>query len=310
VFSLSALQSKPFTRGSGFTTACDVNKRPTRKPDARARTETSGFAMDLLREWSHWNPATPPFILESDEVVLRSERSARAVITIRNWPDAHRAADFCAPKDHRLHLGLLPQPFLGDLRRASVYVLLLNPGLGPTDYYGENEVPEYRKALLANLKQKFERRSLPFLFLDPQYAWHGGFGWWHGKLAGVISRLAETWDVRFGKARARLARELASIELLPYHSPSFRDAGGWIRDLRSVTLARSFVCDIVVPRVRRGEAIVIATRQAKIWNLPKHSGVVNYNGQQARAAHLSPNSPGGSAILRHLARKDRRWSRD
>lgn len=262
--------------------------------------------MDLLRAWAEWKRNRPPFVLKSDRVVLSSARSARAVITIRNWPDAHRAADFCAPKDRRLHLGLLPQPFLGDLRRASIYILLLNPGLGPPDYYGEHEVGEYRKALVANLRQEFKRGSLPFLFLDPQYAWHGGFAWWHGKLAGVISCLAETWAVPFAEARARLARELASIELVPYHSPSFWDAGGWIRDLQSVALARAFVCDIVVPRVRRGEAIVIVTRQAKVWNLPRHSRIVRYSGQQARAAHLSPESPGGRAILRHLARKDRR----
>jgi len=228
------------------------------------------------------------------------------VITIRNWPDAYRAADFCAPKDHRLHLGLLPQPFLGDLRRASIYILLLNPGLSPRDYYGEDKVGEYRKALVANLRQKFKRGSLPFLFLDPQYSWHGGFSWWHGKLARVISCLANRWAVSFAEARARLARELASIELVPYHSPSFRDPGGWIRNLESVALARAFVSDTVVPRVRRGEAIVIVTRQAKVWNLPRHSRIVRYSGQQARAAHLSPESPGGRAILRHLARKDRR----
>lgn len=47
-------------------------------------------------------------------------------------------------------------------------------------------------------------------------------------------------------------------------------------------------------------------RDAPSQNLgsAKYSGVVNYNGQQARAADLSPDNPGGSAILRHLVRKD------
>ena len=254
--------------------------------------------MDLLQEWAEWKSDRPPFALESDQAVLSLTRAARAVITFRNWPDAHRAADFCAPRDCRFHFGLLPQPFIGDLRRASIYILLLNPGLSPSDYYGEYEVEEYRKALLTNLKQRFKRGSLPFLFLDPQYSWHGGFAWWHGKLAGVISRLAKTWDVSFAEARARLARELASIELVPYHSSGY--AGGWIRHLESVSLARAFVRDIVVNRVRCGEAIAIVARQAKLWNLPKHPRIVCYTGQQARAAHISPESSGGALILRHL----------
>ena len=46
--------------------------------------------------------------------------------------------------------------------------------------------------------------------------------------------------------------------------------------------------DTVVPRVRSGKAILIVTRQAKAWDLPRHRGIICYSGQQARAAHLSP----------------------
>lgn len=166
-------------------------------------------------------------------------------------------------------------------------------------------MPEYRKALLANLKQEFKPGSLPFLFLDPHYSWHGGFAWWQGKLAGVISLLADTLSIPFACARARLARELASIELVPYHSPSSRDGGDWIRHLHSVCLAGEFVRDTVVPRVRSGQAIVIAARQVEVWDLPNHPRIIRYSPQEARAAHLSPGSRGGKAILRHLARQCR-----
>jgi hypothetical protein len=223
------------------------------------------------------------------------------VVTYRSWREASGAADFCAPGDSRLHLGLLPQPFLGDVRRATIYTLLLNPGLGPDDYYGEYEVPEYRAALLANLKQTSRGASaIPFLFLYPQFAWHGGFDWWHGKLAKVIERLASARRVSFSEARRHLASVIASIELVPYHSAAFKNTGGLIRKLRSVDLARRFVADFVLPRVQSGEAIVIVTRKVKAWNLPEHPGVVTYSAAQARAAHLTPDSPGGKAILRHL----------
>jgi len=254
--------------------------------------------MNLIREWANWRARRAPFVLKSDEAVLLSERNARRIVKIRSWQQAHRGEDFCAPKDSRLHLGLLPQPFLGDLRSASIYILGLNPGVGPGDYYAEYEVAKFRGALLANLKQKFRRGSLPFLFLDPQYAWHGGFAWWHGKLAKVISYLAEeTWQDSFAEARACLAGKLASIELVPYHSS--KSPGGWIR-LESVSLALAFVHNSVVPRVRSGNAIAIAIRQAKIWKLPEETGFVSYTRQEARAASLSPNTRGGRAILRHL----------
>jgi hypothetical protein len=257
--------------------------------------------MNLLDAWANWHPASAPFVLDGDREVLNSEQSARAVVTYRSWREASGAPDFCAPGDRRLHLGLLPLPFFGDVRRATVYILLLNPGLGPDDYYGEYEVSKYRATLLTNLKQEFHDASLiPFPFLDPQFAWHGGFHWWHAKLAKVIEHLASARRISFSEARSHLGSVIASIELVPYHSPAFRDVGGWVHKLRSVDLARRFVVDFVLPRVRSREAIVIVTRKVADWHLPEHPGVVAYSAVQARAAHLTPDSPGGAAILRHL----------
>jgi hypothetical protein len=256
--------------------------------------------MDLLSEWAQWRCSSPPYVLNADRPVLLSPRSQKWVDTA-TWPRVHRGNTFCAPGNKNLQLGLLPQPFFGDLRKASIYVLLLNPGVGPSDYYGESAVPPYRKALLATLRQQFAPGSISFIFLDPQFSWHGGFGWWHGKFARLIARLAKEWEVPFRDARARLGSRLASIELVPYHSSVFQDHG-WIRGLHSVALACAFVRDRVIPRVRDGQAIAIVTRHASTWNLPHHSRIIKYSGQQARAAHLTPDSPGGRAILKLLLR--------
>jgi hypothetical protein len=143
---------------------------------------------ELLRAWAAWRPTSPPHVLNEDRETLTSSNSANYVTVIKSWREAFEKDDFPFSDDRKLHLGLLPQPFCGDLQRASVYVLSLNPGLAPGDYYGEYEVPAFRKALVNNLKQE-SLGSIPFFFLDPQYAWHGGFRWWHGKLEGLIKKL-------------------------------------------------------------------------------------------------------------------------
>jgi hypothetical protein len=94
--------------------------------------------------------------------------------------------------------------------------------------------------------------------------------------------------------------ELASIELLPYHSRAFHDSGGWLGKLRSVALAKRFVTDFVLSRVKRGEAIAIVVRKTQSWGLPEISGVIRYEGKLAQGAHLTPDSPGGRAILTQL----------
>jgi len=259
---------------------------------------------DLLSAWEHWTPPDqPPLLLDADWPYFESARSRRAMATIADWNSLISAEDFGEPGERELHLSLIPQPFSGDLKRASVYLLLLNPGLGAWDYYGEDKVPEFRQTLLDNLRQRFTSDRFPFLWLDPQFSWHGGFAWWHTKLAKVIQVLAEQWSVSFSEARTRLAAELASIELFPYHSASFHDADGWLRRLPSVQLARSFVQTVVLERVRRHDAIVIVTRQANLWGLPAEEGITTYTAQQARAAHMTPDSPGGVAIIGHLTKR-------
>jgi hypothetical protein len=255
--------------------------------------------VDLISFWASYDPTEAPFVPEADLDVLGSERSRSASVTLSGWREAIAQENFCRPGDRRLHLGLLPMPFVGDLRRATTYLLLLNPGLSPSDYYGEYEVPAYRDALLRNLRQE-QHTTEPFVFLDPQFAWHSGFRWWHRKLAGLITHLSEAWKVNFAEARSRVGSRVAAIEMVPYHSESFKDAGSWVRDLPSARAARAFVRDTVMRRVRAGEAAVVVTRQAEHWGIAEEGGVVVYRGAEAQGAHLTPKSKGGQAILDHL----------
>ncbi len=184
-------------------------------------------------------------------------------------------------------------------------LLMLNPGLGPGAYY-ECEIPSFRRALLANLRQERLSGVPPFACLDPQFAWHGGFDYWNGKLSAIIQALAEARQMSSAAARADLSVKFACTQLLPYHSASFADGGRWLQRLESVRLAGEFVQQTVVERVRTKQAIAIVTRQVGRWNqylpddLQEEHGVIRYSPREARAAHLTPTSRGGRAILRHL----------
>ena len=221
----------------------------------------------------------------------------------RSWREATRAPDFCKSGDKRLHLGLIPIPFMGDMLNASIYVLMLNPGLGPGDYF-EYKVPSLRRALLANLRQERIPGVMPFVCQTPRFAWHGGFGYWHQKLKGVIEALAASRGMSLADARSTLGTKLAVVQLVPYHSAEFNQKA--LQQLSSVCLATDFVRRTVAKRVRGEEAIVIVTRQVKIWDqclpddLGEEHGIIRYTASEARAASLGPKSRGGRAILRRL----------
>jgi len=267
--------------------------------------------VSLLREWRKWDPEKFPYVLDADADVLESPRWKSRVVKYPGWREATRDPDFWNSDDKRLHLGLFPVPFIGDMRKASIYVLMLNPGLGPGDYF-EYKVPSFRRALLANLRQKHKKGAMPFVCLDPRFAWQGGFGYWHQKLKGVIKALAKSKRMSLAEARWTLGTELAVVQLVPYHSTTFVNQKA-LQQLTSVRLAKNFVRRTVAKRVRARDAIVIVTRQVKIWDqclpddLVEEHGIIRYTASEARSASLSTKSRGGRAILRKLGVSTDSW---
>lgn len=195
-------------------------------------------------------------------------------------------------------VSLLPVPYLGDLKKADIFVLMLNPGLGLSDYITEHD-PEHARAHRAIIRQKLKGFDFPFISLDPRFAWTGGFHWWEKKLRGVVTEIARTHDVTYWQALRNLSRRLAAIELFPYHSIRFKGSKK-LGQLPSVIAARTFVNEVLVPRAKRGELKIIAARKVKAWGIKRSLHVVTYSGGQSRGASLGPNTPGGKAILHRI----------
>jgi hypothetical protein len=234
-------------------------------------------------------------------VLLEPEVKLRWICSFKGWSPYLTQNDFGSTNSGRLHLGLLPMPFAGDLLRARVYVLLLNPGLEPLDYFAEWEVPAFRAAVLANYAQ-----APPggMFFLDQHFAWHGGGRYWSGRLRGVISELSTRLDVPYGTAQQRLQRDVCVLEMFAYHSTQWQLPPKIAARLRSSELIRSFVHEVLQPRAAVGDATLIVTRQSRAWGLHEGPGIVIYKGMVRRGAHMGPTSSGGAALLEQLARDD------
>jgi hypothetical protein len=254
---------------------------------------------EIITRWRSLSLNSAPFVLSGDEVLAQNEL-AHPPYSFGEFVDSPA---FESP-GNRFHLGLLPIPFVGDLERATIYILLLNPGFSPDDYFGEERVPEYREALCRNLQQRLEDSTYPFYCLDPRFSWHAGFTYWHGRLRGIAVQLARVRNIRYQEALAELARSICALELVPYHSAYFKLPDRVLSSLASVRLAQAFVQDFVLPKIISSEATVIVTRSARYWDLPSGADTVVYQGGETRGAFLSPNTRGGAAILRRLAMTD------
>lgn len=209
-----------------------------------------------------------------------------------------------------LHLNLLPDPYQGDLDRAKVFILLTNPSVSACNYYAEANVPKYKDALIARLNQtRPDDGPIQHMFLDPEFAWTAAFAWWERKLRGVTKIIAdEHFDGDYGKALGKVSENIASIELVPYHSlhtprPSLMRKSSQGEALASTNVARSFISNL---RKKRNLTIIVM-RRVEDWGFGgpdndklahlDQANIVKYDGKKAQSASLVPDSPGGIAIL-------------
>jgi hypothetical protein len=252
----------------------------------------------LIEFWQRCRLEGPPFAHPADWPALKGAGGRHIDAEpkdFRAFVASDRFGDFA---DSRLHLSLLPIPYGGNLRTAEIFILLLNPGFSFTDYYAETCVPVFRNRLERTLAQDFGQTEFPFLWLDPEYCWHSGFVWWERKLRDVADCIAKArFNGRYLDALRDLARRVAHVELVPYHSPSFR-AHRLIENLPSVRAAREFARTGLVTAANRGEKTIIVTRQVSAWGLsPETRNLIAYEGGLRRGASLGPTTPGGRAIL-------------
>lgn len=220
------------------------------------------MAEDLIEFWQRYSITAPPFIHPDDrDAMYRILRHGNRwveddAVSFDSYINHRRFGD---PDDNFLHLSLLPKPYAGDLCNADIVILLLNPGLDYCDYWAEHKRPDFRERLEQNLTQSFAGVDYPFSALDPQFCWYSGFMWWERKLRGVVQEIAKKQHSSYLDALRSLSQRLACIELIPYHSASFRDHN-LISQLPSIAKAKSFVHGVLVPEAIAMKRTLIVTR--------------------------------------------------
>jgi hypothetical protein len=189
-----------------------------------------------------------------------------AVSHHKSWSTLISSDRFGALEGSAFHVGLLPMPYLGSLKHARVFLVSLNPGLGPPDYFGEHQVAAYREALLANLRQDGDAR-LPFL--EPNHSWHGGSAYWAPRLREIHQGVATRLKLTPRESLELCARRIAVLELVPYHSSNFRMSRRGIDAMGSTHLVRNFVFQELLPRHRKGDCKLIVLRSRELWLRPE-----------------------------------------
>ena len=256
---------------------------------------TSKAMEDLIGAW-RGVPPEGPYVLPADQRALAEYQR----LTVRHNSFAAYCADPCfGLDDGRLHIGLIPQPYVGNLREADVFLLMANPGLGPLDYFAEEYSSEYRNTQFQDLHQ---RDVSGFSSLNPKESWHGGGQYWQGRFRDLALGLCESTDCSFKDAFEVLARRVACLQLVPYHSTRFGIPMKLRESLKSVQLMKGFVHQDLRPRASNGEILIIVLRRVDEWGLgsEESESILTYPRNLRRGAFISRKSPGYQKILAFL----------
>lgn len=256
-------------------------------------------AKDLLSAWRGINLSKSPFILNGDHILI--EKGCCHSYSCFN--DYISDSDFGIASPHKIHAGLIPIPYAGDILNANIYILALNPGFGPHDYYAESYNNEFRKARIQQLRQEHMDNLYPWSDLNPLFCWHGGWKYWTSRLGDIINKLSEQKRTPYKEALMLLSKNIACLEYVPYHSKSYGIRRSIVDKMLSSTLMKAFVHDYVVPKAIRGDAIIVVTRHVDVWELPQNHNIVTYNAAESRAAYLNLKSPGGKMIAKIMGLK-------
>lgn len=253
---------------------------------------------ELIEGWRKCQVESHPYYFPGDEDVINS----RKIIEHKSFDEFIVSEEFGPALDSqkRFHVGLLPCPYVGNLRKASIFILTLNPGFMPCDYFAEQN-GEFREALKKNLRQKNTDDTYPHICLNPRFSWHPGFTYWQRRLHDITKALMKKEDIKYQQALSQLAQKVACLELMPYHSKSSPNFSP-LKNLPSIRAMLDYVRQVLVKRVRAGTAIIIAIRGGENWGLPKHKNIIVYKGKAVpRNGYLPRESQ--EKIAEHLRLK-------
>jgi hypothetical protein len=175
------------------------------------------------------------------------------------------------------HTGFVPGPYCGDLQNARVYFLMLNPGFSPRGYHDQDD-PDYRAAMVSALTQK--KTAYPFFPLNPAFCWAGAAEYWLAKLKPLFEKYQGRGE-SYHKTAAVLSRNIASLELFPYHSSGFKMNKKLLK-MESVAFMRDYARNIAADKNK----LLIVMRQCEAWGINEADNVILLEPAERRKASI------------------------
>lgn len=221
----------------------------------------------------------------------------------------------------KIHVDLMPSPYMGDIENARVIIFMNNPGIGKQDRYtktGEVEksfLGEYTdhkrkdvlQALTSTIKQDMQSTLLKdykFAFLHPELHNTEGGKYTLRKLRASIEFYCKENYVSKEIGIQHYANNICILQNFPYHCGF--EPKKYQSNLKSHSRMQEFYQEIVPILCRMEDRLVVIVRGSKLLReFASGSNVIDYMQLEKAAclrAHFSVKADGkvGIAIAEHI----------
>ena len=189
--------------------------------------------------------------------------------------DANEKTKKAAKEKYKLRLNVYPQHFVGDIDKAKIIILSLNPGYS-TEYYDayKNRInkngTKYEQIIKENLEMK-----RPF-FHAFELANESDLGYWGNKMKCWVEDYDKKDNKKIIESLKKITEDIALAEFFPYHSISYNGmydklgegtSSNSNRKIKDYLPTQKFLFKKIKKRIddKNDELIIILTRSFAKW---------------------------------------------
>ena len=189
--------------------------------------------------------------------------------------DANEETKKAAKEKYKLRLNVYPQHFVGDIDKAKIIILSLNPGYN-TEYYDA-----YKKRINKNgtkyeqiIKENLEMKRPSFHAFE--LANESDLGYWGNKMKCWVEDNDKKDNKKIVESLKKITEDIALAEFFPYHSMSYNDMYDKLgegtspnsnRKIKDYLPTQKFLFEKIKKRIddKNDEVIIILTRSFAKW---------------------------------------------
>lgn len=189
--------------------------------------------------------------------------------------DASEETKKAAEEKYKLQLSVYPQHFVGNIDKAKIIILSLNPGYS-TEYYEayKNRINKNGTKYEQTIKENLEMKR-PF-FHAFELANESDLGYWGNKMKCWVEGYDKKDNEELIESLKKITKDIALAEFFPYHSISYNGMYDKLgkgtppnsnRKIKDYLPTQKFLFEKIKKRIddKNDEVIIILTRSFKRW---------------------------------------------